>query len=97
MLHKHYPFYNESFTNLHEIMSKNVPRIETRKVQAVGKGGLYVVLPATWARKHDIEKGSEVLVIADNRIVIEPSNSERIEEAHKLVEKFIGGGCSGGK
>lgn len=69
---------------------KQVPSIETRKVHRVGNGGLSIVLPASWARQQGIEKGSEVLVIADNRIVIEPSDSERIEEAHKIVEKFIG-------
>lgn len=74
-----------------EIMSKNAPKIDTRKVQTVGNGALYVVLPATWTRAHQIKKGSEVLVVADNKIVIEPIDSETTERAHEIVEKFIGG------
>lgn len=87
--------YKKPFLNLNEIMTET-PKIETRKVHPVGDGGLYVVIPIEWARKKEIEKGSEVLVLADNQLVIEPNNQERIEEAHELFEDFIGGGDGGG-
>lgn len=70
---------------------KNAPIIETRKVHSIGDGGLCIVLPIDWAREKEIEKGSEVLVVADNQLVIEADNPRRINEAHLAIEKFIQG------
>jgi len=68
---------------------QSVPKIEIRNVHEVGDGGLSIVLPISWAREKNLEKGSKVLVIADDKLIVEPSDSERIEDAHEIFEKFI--------
>lgn len=64
--------------------------IDTRKVHPVGNGGLSVVLPIGWARENGVGKGSEVLVIADESIHIEPKTEENLKRAHKSVRDSFG-------
>lgn len=65
------------------------PWIGTRKVLPVGDGGLAVLIPPKWARLNEIEKGSKVLVVADDRVTIEPCSPDRVEKVHKLLEDFM--------
>lgn len=64
------------------------PWIGTRKVYQIGDGGLAVLLPPSWARSKDVDEESEVIVVADNRVVIEPYSRKRIAEIHDLADKF---------
>lgn len=68
----------------------NLPWVGTRKVYAVGDGGLAILLPPAWTRNKKINKNSEVLVVASDRIIIEPYNAGRIAEIHHLLDKFAG-------
>lgn len=68
----------------------NLPWVGTRKVYAVGEGGLAILLPPAWTRNNKINKNSEVLVVASDRIIIEPYNADRIAEIHHLLDKFAG-------
>lgn len=70
--------------------STNLPWVGTRKVYAVGEGGLAILLPPAWARSKKISKDSRVLVVASDRMIIEPYNAGRIGEIHHLLDKFAG-------
>lgn len=66
-----------------------LPILETRKIHPLGDGGLAVLLPKQWAEKQNIEKGDDVLVLADGRIVIEKPTDKRIQEIQKGVDDII--------
>jgi len=70
----------------------NVPILTTRKVHNYGEGGLAVLIPAEWARQHDIAKGSEVLVLANDQVVIKPCSEEEVEKLRTKIEETISGG-----
>lgn len=69
----------------------NLPTIEKRSLHRIGDGGLAVLLPREWARDKGLNLKDRVLVIANNRVVIEPITQERIEEIEKMVDEVSQG------
>lgn len=68
---------------------KNLPWIGTRKIYPMGNGGFGILLPPTWAREKGIDENSEVLVIANSKVTIEPKSEKRIGEIYEAIDQLI--------
>lgn len=59
-----------------------------RKVLTVGDS-FAVSLPKDWARERGLISGLRVLVITDDKLILEPYDENRVREPHELVERFV--------
>jgi len=62
------------------------PYMAKKRVLQLGEGSLAVLLPCAWIRKNKIVKGSEVIVLANERVIIEPATQARIHQINEAVK-----------